>query len=115
LRPKDDLRQIVKHRGTEEELQAIKQQRAYYLLQGDIIKVVREDPTSGLSLMCIPGVSKDLWTATKFLSKRPIENAFGVVETPETSGLNLAGITRPRESMDPPAPNTSAGYKLHTQ
>jgi hypothetical protein len=24
---------------------------------------------------------------TKFLSKRPVENAFGVVETPETSGL----------------------------
>jgi hypothetical protein len=102
---KDDLRQIVKNRGTEAELQGIKQQRAYYLLQGDIVKVVREDPTSGLSLIRIAGVPKDLWTATKFLSKRPIENAFGVVETPETSGLILAGITRPQESMGSSVPN----------
>jgi DNA-directed RNA polymerase subunit H (RpoH/RPB5) len=91
---KDDLRQILKKRGTEAELQAIKQQRAYYLLQGDIVKVTREDPTSGMSLIRIAGVPKDLWTATKLLSKRPIENAFGVVETPETSGLILAEITR---------------------
>jgi DNA-directed RNA polymerase subunit H (RpoH/RPB5) len=91
---KDDLRQILKKRGTEAELQAIKQQRAYYLLQGDIVKVTREDPTSGMSLIRIAGVPKDLWTAAKLLSKRPIENAFGVIETPETSGLILAEITR---------------------
>jgi hypothetical protein len=94
---KDDLRQIVKSRGTEAELQAIKRQRAYYLLRGDIVKVIWEDPTSGMSLIRMAGVPKDLWTATKFLSKRPIENAFGVVETPETSGLILAGITRSRD------------------
>ena len=112
---KDDLRQILKKRGTEAELQAIKQQRAYYLLQGDIVKVTREDPTSGMSLIRIAGVPKDLWTATRFLSKRPIENAFGVIETPETSGLILAGITRPQESMEPGATNTGAGDKLRTQ
>ena len=109
---KDDLRQIVKKRGTDAELQAIKQQRAYYLLQGDIVKVVQEDPTSGLSLIRIAGVPKDLWTATRFLSKRPIENAFGVIETPETSGLILAGIMSIEDSMEPsvatPVPGTSS-------
>jgi hypothetical protein len=40
---KDDLRQIAKSHTTETELQMAKNQRAYYLLQGDIVKVVRED------------------------------------------------------------------------
>jgi hypothetical protein len=39
---KDDLRKIIKSRNTGTELEMIKQQRAYYLLQGDIVKVVRE-------------------------------------------------------------------------
>jgi hypothetical protein len=29
----------------------------------------------------VAGITTDLWTPTKFLSKRPVENAFGVVET----------------------------------
>ena len=88
---KDDLRQITQNHSTDTELQLVKQQRAYYLLQGDIVKVVREDAASSLSLIRVPGISRDLWTFTKFLSKRPIENAFGVIETPETAGLILAG------------------------
>jgi hypothetical protein len=74
---KDDLRQIIKNRNTEAELEMIKQQRAYYLLQGDIVKVVREDVTSRLALIRMAGIPKELWTQTKFLSKRPVENAFG--------------------------------------
>ena len=78
----------------------VKNQQAYYLLQGDIVKVVREDAASGL---IDPGCrnSQGPWTLTKYLSKRPIENAFGVIETPETSGLILAGITRIPGSVEP--------------
>jgi len=98
---KDDLRQIIKSRNTGTELEMIKQQRAYYLLQGDIVKVVREDVTSGLALIRMAGIPKELWTQTKFLSKRPVENAFGVVETPETSGLILSGLTSITDSAEP--------------
>jgi len=42
---------------------------------------------SGVSRIHVAGITTDLWTPTKFLSKRPVENSFGVVETPETSGL----------------------------
>jgi hypothetical protein len=49
------------------------------------------------------GIAKDLWSYTKFLSKRPIENAFGVVETPETAGLILAGVTQIPGHFDPSA------------
>src|ERR1700732_1780394 len=84
---KDDLQQIVKNPTDETELQMIKQHRAYYLLRGDIFKWIQEAPGSGISRIHVAGITTDLWTPTKFLSKRPVENAFGVVETPETSGL----------------------------
>jgi hypothetical protein len=110
---KDDLWKIVKNRGTETELQTIKQQRAYYLLQGDIVKVVREDVASGMSLICLAGILKELWTLTKFLSKRPVENAFGVVETPETAGLILAGTAQIEDSRETPdtTPSSSASLR----
>ena len=84
---KDDLQQIVKKPTDETELQMIKEHRAYYILRGDIVKLIQEDPASGISRIHVAGITTDLWTPTKFLSKRPVENAFGVVETPETSGL----------------------------
>jgi hypothetical protein len=84
---KDDLEQIVKKLTDETELQMIKEHRAYYLLRGDIVKLIQEDPAAGISRIHVAGITTDLWTPTKFLSKRPVENAFGVVETPETSGL----------------------------
>jgi hypothetical protein len=109
---KDDLRLIVRNHTTETELQMIRNQRAYYLLQGDIVKVVREDPASGMSLIRVAGIPRDLWTLTKFLSKRPVKNAFGMVETPETAGLILTGTTWIADSVEPPrvtpAPSASS-------
>src|SRR6266403_2191673 len=110
---KDDLRKIIKSRNTGTELEMIKQQRAYYLLQGDIVKVVREDVTSGLALIRMAGIPKELWTQTKFLSKRPVENAFGVVETPETSGATPAPSTKqtPAKTLEiSPKPNFAKAF-----
>jgi hypothetical protein len=109
---KEDLWKIVKNRGSETELETIKQQRAYYLLQGGIVKVVREDVASGMSLIRLPGIPKELWTLTKLLSEHPIENAFGVIETPETSGLVLAGTTRFEGSQAAPNKRPPAGAIL---
>jgi hypothetical protein len=33
------------------------------------------------------GITVDLWTLTKFLSKQAVKDTYGVIETPETSGL----------------------------
>jgi hypothetical protein len=77
---KDDLQQIVKKSTDETELQMIKQHRAYYLLRGEIVKLIPEDAASGISRMHVAGITTDLKTPTKFLSKRPAENALGVVE-----------------------------------
>ena len=109
---KDDLQQIVKKPTDETELQMIRQRRAYYLLRGDIVKLIQEDPASGISRIHVVGITTDLWTPTKFLSKRPVENAFGVVETPETSGLipiETESITDSlKQAGVTPAPSTNS-------
>jgi hypothetical protein len=84
---KDDLRQITKHRTDEMELRMVEQVRAYYLIPGGIVRVVQQDAASGMSQIHSAEIVTDLWTLTIFLSRRPIKNTYGEIETPETSGL----------------------------
>ena len=84
---KDDLRQITKNRTDEIELRMVEQLRAYYLIPGGIVQLVRQDAASGMSQIHSAEIVTDLWTLTIFLSKRPIKNTYGEIETPETSGL----------------------------
>jgi hypothetical protein len=119
---KEDLQQAVKELSDETELKMIKEHRAYYLLKGDIVKLVQEDAPSHISRIQVAGITTDLWTLTKFLSKRPIENAFGVVETPETAGLipmerasfiaplKQPGITPASDTSATPHSNANEGH-----
>jgi len=84
---KDDLRRIAKNRTDEMELHMVEQLRAYYLIPGAIVQLVRQDASSGMSQIHSAEIVPDLWTLTIFLSKRPIKNTYGGIETPETSGL----------------------------
>lgn len=68
-------------------LKMVEQVKAYFLLPGMIVLVTETDTHSGLSRIRIAGITVDLWTLTKFLTKRPIKDTYGVVETPETLGL----------------------------
>jgi hypothetical protein len=61
--------------------------RCYYLIPGTIVQVVKEDPTSNMSEMRLVSVSRSLWTYSRFLSKHPVHDTYGVIETPENSGL----------------------------
>jgi hypothetical protein len=64
-----------------------------------------------MSQIHLGGITRDLWTYTRFLSKRPITDPYGVIETPEASGLVSAqetGTSDPRErSGATPAPYAS--------
>ena len=62
---------------------------AYYLRPGKIVLVIGTDTTDGLSEIRMGGITSDLWTATKNLSMRPVKNAVGKIETPETAGIML--------------------------
>ena len=84
---KDDLRQITKNRTDEIELRMVEQLRAYYLIPGGLVRLVQQDAASGMAQIHSAEIVTDLWTLSIFLSKRPIKNTYGAIETPETSGL----------------------------
>jgi hypothetical protein len=99
---KEDLRQITKHYTDETELQMVNELRAYYLIAGTIVQLVREDSSSGMSQIHLRGITRDLWTYTRFLSKRPVTDPYGVIETPETSGLVSVQATDTSDTRERP-------------
>jgi len=88
---KDDVRQIVNTpsspAGDVVELKMVEQVKAYFLIPGMIVQEIEEDSSSGLSKIRMSGITTDLWTLTRFLSKHAVKDTYGVIETPETSGL----------------------------
>jgi hypothetical protein len=40
-----------------------------------------------MSEILLAGITRPLWTYTKFLSARPIRDTYGTVETPDNAGL----------------------------
>ena len=88
---KDDVRRMVNNpsspAGDEVALKMVEEVKAYYLIPGTIAQVIEDDPSSGLSEIRMAGITVDLWTLTRFLSKDAVKDTYGVIETPETSGL----------------------------
>ena len=81
---KADLQQIAKYRTDKTELEMVEQLRAYYLIPGTMVQVLQEDAASGTSKVRVAGIVRDLWTLTKFLTRRPMKDPYGVIETLET-------------------------------
>lgn len=84
---KEDVRRMANNPGDSVELKMIEQVKAYYLIPGTIVQVTDEDSHGGMSKIRLAGITVDLWTLSKFLSRHPIKDTYGVIETPETSGL----------------------------
>jgi hypothetical protein len=107
------LQRIADHRTDAIELEMVEDLEAYYLTPGTIVQVVQDDPAAGMSEIALGGITRPLWTYTKFLSTRPIVDTYGGIETPENSGLipgSDAGVILlpPDESPAPnPTPTTS--------
>jgi hypothetical protein len=84
-RSKDDLRQMINKRTDLTEVQMIEESRAYYLIKGAIVQVVLEDAAAGMSRIHSPEIGSDVWTLTRFLSKRPVRSPDGEIEVPGPS------------------------------
>jgi hypothetical protein len=97
---KNDLQEIIKNRTDERELQMVEQLRAYYLVRGSLVRVVKEDEASGMTQIQIAGITTDLWTDNSFLSKHPIIDAYGIIETPESAGLVAAPTANGERQSD---------------
>ena len=101
---KDDLRQMVQKPSDELRLKMVEEVRAYYLIRGTIVRVVTEETSSGLSQINMPGITQNLWTLTKFLTKQPIKDIIGRIETPgmlEGASPTPTASPAPTESPTP--------------
>ena len=90
---KVDLREITRVPSDLNELHMVEGIRAYYLIQGALVKIIQQDGGTGMAQIRVAGITVDLWTYNKFLSEHPIKDAYAVIETPETSGLNPFDIS----------------------
>jgi hypothetical protein len=82
-----DAERITAHYTDAIELQVVQNIECYYLIPGTIVKVIKEDPARGMSEMRLGSITRSLWTYSRFLSKHPVKDTYGVIETPEKSGL----------------------------
>jgi hypothetical protein len=82
-----DVPRLVGPHTDETELHMVEDIRCYYLIPGTIVQVIKEDPATRMSEMRLRDVSRSLWTYTRFLSKHPVRDTYGIIETPENSGL----------------------------
>jgi hypothetical protein len=109
-----EVQQIFNHDTDETELRVVQNIQCYYLIPGTIAQVIKEDPVRSMTQMRLGSIVTPLWTYTRFLSKHPVHDTYGAVETPEVYGLvptantviNPAQIsnnptTRTRQKADP--------------
>jgi hypothetical protein len=82
-----DAKRIAAHHNDAIELHVVENIECYYLIPGTIVQVIKEDPVRSMSEMRLGSITRSLWTYSRFLSKRPIKDTYGVIETPGNSGL----------------------------
>jgi hypothetical protein len=82
-----NAQRIVNHDTDEAELHVVQSIRCYYLIPGTIVQVIKEDPETGMSKVSLPDITRSLWTCTRFLSKHPVRDTYGVIETPQDGGM----------------------------
>ncbi len=88
---KEDLDRILKDPSDSNKLKMVEQIKAYYLIGGNLVHVVKENAgPGGVTVIRIDGVTRDLYTLNKFLSKRPIPDSTGKIEGPEQIGATSA-------------------------
>jgi hypothetical protein len=103
---KDDLNRIIKNRSDENTLRMVEKGGVYFLIRGGIVQVVQEDKASGLSQVHWDGIAANLWTPSKFLSKRPITNILGTISIPGQPIGDISGVNS--QLSVTPTTNTTA-------
>jgi hypothetical protein len=105
------VQRITHYRGGLTESPILEDAQAFYLIPGRIVRILKEDRTTGMSQVQMGGFTTFLWTYSRFLSKRPIRDVYGVVETPENSALvpNPRAAITPNRDGQPPAATQESG------
>jgi hypothetical protein len=82
-----EVLQITSDHTDLRELHMVEDLQAFYLIPGALARVIQDDPVHRMSEILLVGITRPLWTYTKFLSTRPIYDIYGVIETPDNAGL----------------------------
>ena len=82
----DDAQRLSENPTRGIKLQLLRAGSAYYLIEGSIVKVLRTDSRTGMAEIQTARLVPTLWTSPRFLSKRPIHDAYAVIETPDRIG-----------------------------
>ena len=82
-----DVQRIVANRTDATELQVVQNIQCYYLVPGTVVQAIKEDPAKGMSQIRLGGITRPLWTYTRFRSKHPILDTYETIETPAECGL----------------------------
>ncbi len=98
-----DLQRIVAHHSDATELEAVQNIQCYYLIPGTVVQVIDEDPARSMSKIRLGSIIKSLWTYNRFLSKQPVQDTYGSIETPEECGL----IPKAETAVTPLPPDSS--------
>ena len=85
-----DAKRMAAQHTDATELQVVENIECYYLIPGAIVQLIKEDPARGISEIRIGSITRPLWTYSRFLSKRPVKDTYGVIETPESSAADRA-------------------------
>ena len=93
----EDVERIVGHHTDATELDVVQNAACYYLIPGTIAKVVSEDPARGIAQIQLGNITLRVWTYSKYLSKSPIPDTYGVIETPDSAD--------PAPATDSPSPS----------
>jgi hypothetical protein len=101
-----EAEQVTKGQADARDPNVVQNIWCYYLLPGTIVQVMKEDRARGMSQMRLAGVPTLLWTS----SRRPIQDLYGVIETPESSGLPSAAA---RAGVSQLAPGSSSSRTGH--
>ena len=102
---KEDVNRIIKNQNDENTLHMVQQGGVYFLIRGAIVQVVQEDKASGMSQVHWDGITMNLWTPSRFLSKRPVLNILGTIATPtQAIGVNRSDIDTRLDVNPTPSP-----------
>jgi hypothetical protein len=89
---KDEVQRILKDQSDENKVRMVSEGGVYFLIRGVIVQVLQEDKASGLSQVRWDGITENLWTPSRFLSKQPITNILGTISVPgQPIGTNIPG------------------------
>ncbi len=100
------LEQITARRTDAAELRVIEEGQCYYLIPGTIVQVLQEDPRRHMSLIRIGSVNRSLWTYTRFVSERPVQDTYGMIEIRTVrqlvfsrAGIRKFNLSRPNRTL----------------